>query len=180
LLAERAAALVVGDPGDPGTQIGPMVHAKAVNHVSDLVRDAIDNGATVVTGGTADGLFYPPTVLAGVTRSARVYSEESFGPLAPIIEVDGVEEAIGVANDTQYGLAAALFTRDVGRGLSVAKRISSGICHINGATVHDEAQMPFGGVKASGYGRFGSTAAIEEFTELRWITISSQERQYPI
>jgi benzaldehyde dehydrogenase (NAD) len=180
LLAQRAAKLVVGDPEDPATQLGPLVHQASVEHVTALVRDAVDNGATVITGGEADGLYFPATVLTGVTKAARIYTEESFGPLAPIIEVDGAEEAIEVANDSEYGLAAALFTRDVSRGLELARRIQSGICHINGATVHDEAQMPFGGVKSSGFGRFGSAASLEEFTELRWITISTQERHYPI
>jgi acyl-CoA reductase-like NAD-dependent aldehyde dehydrogenase len=180
LLAERASKLVVGDPQDPGTHLGPLVHEKAVAHVSDLVEDAIAKGATAVTGGQADGLFYPATVLTGVTKDARVYTEESFGPLAPIIEVDGEAEAIRVANDTEYGLSAALFTGDVSRGIALAKQIQSGICHINGATVHDEAQMPFGGVKASGFGRFGSDASLNEFTELRWITVSTEDRHYPI
>ena len=180
LLAERAAKLVVGDPEDPATQLGPLVHQASVEHVTALVRDAVDNGATVITGGEADGLYFPATVLTGVTKAARIYTEESFGPLAPIIEVDGAEEAIEVANDSEYGLAAALFTSDVSRGLELARRIQSGICHINGATVHDEAQMPFGGVKSSGFGRFGSAASLEEFTELRWITVSTQERHYPI
>ncbi|MGQ4618918.1 aldehyde dehydrogenase family protein [Nocardia sp. R7R-8] len=179
-LAERAGALVVGDPQEPGTQLGPLVHEAAVAHVHALVQDAVAHGAAVRTGGEPDGLFYPPTVLTGVTADARIYSEESFGPLAPIIVVDGVDEAVRVANDSEYGLSAAVFTSDVDLGLRVARRIESGICHINGATVHDEAQMPFGGAKASGYGRFGSQAAIEEFTELRWVTISSEHRHYPI
>ncbi|ROZ52910.1 aldehyde dehydrogenase family protein [Rhodococcus sp. WS1] len=180
LLARRAKALVVGDPDDHTTQLGPMVHQGAVAHLEALVADAVEHGATVVTGGTSDGLYYPPTVLTGVTSTARLYAEESFGPLAPIITVDGVDEAIRVANDSEYGLSAALFTRDVGNALTLAQRIVSGICHINGATVHDEAQMPFGGVKSSGFGRFGSTASLEEFTELRWITVSSADRHYPI
>ena len=180
LLAERAAKLVVGDPEDPATQLGPLVHDASVEHVSALVRDAVGHGATVVTGGEANGLYFPATVLTGVTKAARIYTEESFGPLAPIIEVDGAEEAIEVANDSEYGLAAALFTGDVSRGLELARRVQSGICHINGATVHDEAQMPFGGVKSSGFGRFGSAASLEEFTELRWITVSTQDRHYPI
>ncbi|WP_342660268.1 Vanillin dehydrogenase [Rhodococcus ruber] len=179
-LAERARTLVVGDPADPATQLGPLVHEAAVEHVDALVRDAVERGATVLTGGTSNGLFYPPTVLTGVTADARLYSEESFGPLAPIFVVDGVDEAVQLANDSEYGLSAAVFTTDVDLGLEVARRIESGICHVNGATVHDEAQMPFGGVKASGYGRFGSTASVEEFTELRWLTVSSQHRHYPI
>lgn len=179
-VAERARALVVGNPADAATQLGPLVHADAVDHVDALVQDAVARGATAVTGGTPDGLYYPPTVLAGVTTDARIYSEESFGPLAPIFVVDGVDEAVTMANDSEYGLSAAVFTRDVDLGIAVARRIESGICHVNGATVHDEAQMPFGGAKASGYGRFGSAASVEEFTELRWLTVSSTHRHYPI
>ncbi|WP_280424607.1 aldehyde dehydrogenase [Nocardia carnea] len=179
-LAERARALVVGDPQEPGTQLGPLVHEAAVAHVHALVQDAVAHGATVLTGGEPDGLFFPPTVLTGVGAEARIYTEESFGPLAPIIVVDGVDEAVRVANDSEYGLSAAVFTSDADLGLYVARRIESGICHINGATVHDEAQMPFGGVKASGFGRFGSQASLEEFTELRWVTLSSEHRHYPI
>jgi len=119
-------------------------------------------------------------VLDHVTPAMRIYNEESFGPVAAIIRVSGVDEAVRVANDTEYGLAAAVFGRDLMRALAVARRIESGICHINGPTVHDEAQMPFGGVKASGYGRFGGGAAIHEFTELRWITINSGKGRYPI
>jgi acyl-CoA reductase-like NAD-dependent aldehyde dehydrogenase len=100
--------------------------------------------------------------------------------VAAIIRVGGVEEAVRVANDSEYGLAAAVFGRDVNRALSVARRLETGICHVNGPTVHDEAQMPFGGVKASGYGRFGGAAAIHEFTELRWITIATGPGRYPI
>ena len=119
-------------------------------------------------------------VLDNVTPAMRIYAEESFGPVAAIIRVGGVEEAVRVANDSEYGLAAAVFGRDLSRALSVARRLETGICHVNGPTVHDEAQMPFGGVKASGYGRFGGAAAIHEFTELRWITVGTGPRHYPI
>jgi acyl-CoA reductase-like NAD-dependent aldehyde dehydrogenase len=119
-------------------------------------------------------------VLDHVTPAMRIYAEESFGPIAAIIRVRGVDEAVRVANDTDYGLSSAVFGQDIRRALDVASRIEAGICHINGPTVHDEAQMPFGGVKASGYGRFGGTAAIGEFTELRWITLSSLPGHYPI
>lgn len=180
LLAERASKLVLGDPQDPSTQLGPLVHQGAVDHVAGLVKDAVEHGAKVLSGGEANGLYYPATVISGLSKQARLYTEESFGPLAPIIVVDSVEEAIEVANDSEYGLSAALFTGDVAGAMRIARRIQSGILHINGATVHDEAQMPFGGVKSSGYGRFGSAASLEEFTELRWITISTQERHYPI
>ena len=110
----------------------------------------------------------------------RIYGEEIFGPVVTIVRVDGVDEAVRVANDTEYGLSAAVFGRDIARALAVAKRIESGICHVNGPTVHDEAQMPFGGMKASGYGRFGGKAGIDEFTELRWITIETGPQHYPI
>lgn len=179
-LAARAAALVVGDPRNPATQIGPLVNAAAARHVGALIEDAIAGGAERLAGGPAEGLYVPPTVLRGVTPAMRVYAEESFGPIASIIEVDGVEEAVTVANDTEYGLSAAVFSRDAATALHIAQRIRSGICHINGATVHDEPQMPFGGVGASGWGRFGSRAALEEFTELRWITVQSGARHYPI
>jgi vanillin dehydrogenase len=179
-LARRAENLVVGAPDDPQAQIGPMVHETARDHVMALIDDAVAQGAEVVVGGTAEGLYVRPTVLRGVTPSMRVYREESFGPLLAVIEVDGVDAAVEAANDSDYGLAAAVFTSDPGQALQVARRIKSGICHINGATVHDEAQMPFGGVGGSGWGRFGSRAALEEFTELRWITVQAGHRHYPI
>jgi benzaldehyde dehydrogenase (NAD) len=108
-----------------------------------------------------------------------LFREESFGPQVSITRVNSVDEAVRLANDTDYGLAASVFTRDLAKGLDVAKRIESGICHINGPTVHDEAQMPFGGMKASGYGRFGGKAAVDQFTETRWITIQTTPRHYP-
>jgi vanillin dehydrogenase len=179
-LVERASALRVGDPRDPETQLGPLVGVAARDRVARMVDDAVQHGATLLTGGEAAGLLYPPTVLAGVTPEMRVYHEESFGPIVGLIEVDGPDEAVRVANDTEYGLAAAVFGADVPTALALARRIESGMCHVNGATVHDEPQMPFGGVKASGWGRFGGRAALEEFTELRWITIQQGRRPYPI
>lgn len=119
-------------------------------------------------------------MVAGVTPAMRLYSEESFGPVAAAIEADGDEDAVRLADDTEYGLAAAVFGGDVDRTYGVAQRIESGICHVNGATVHDEPQMRFGGVKSSGWGRFGGRAALEEFTELRWMTIQAGGRHYPI
>jgi acyl-CoA reductase-like NAD-dependent aldehyde dehydrogenase len=110
----------------------------------------------------------------------RLYRDESFGPVVGLIRVADEEEAIRVANDTAHGLAASVFTKDIVRGLRVARRIQSGICHINGPTVHDEPQMPFGGLGASGYGRFGGKAGIDFFTELRWITIAGEPGHYPI
>ena len=179
-LGERAAALKVGDPRDPETEIGPLVSRSALERVSGLVDDAVERGARVVTGGEADGPCYRPTVLSGVTAEMRIYHEESFGPVVGITSVDSPDEAVRVANDTEYGLAASVFGGHVPTALDVARQIESGICHVNGATVHDEPQMPFGGVKASGWGRFGGKAAIEEFTELRWITVQDGSRHYPL
>lgn len=115
----------------------------------------------------------------GVTPGMRLYDEESFGPVKPVIRVKDEDEAVAIANDTEYGLSASVYSRDIRRAMAVAARIESGICHINGPTVHDEAQMPFGGVKGSGYGRFGGKAAIAEFTDLRWITVEDPHQHYP-
>jgi vanillin dehydrogenase len=179
-LGERAAALTVGDPRDPETQIGPLVNRFALERVTALVEDAVQRGARVVTGGEAEGPCYRPTVLTGVTPEMRIYHEESFGPVVGLMSVDSPEEAVRVANDTEYGLAASVFGGHVPTALDLVRQIESGIGHVNGATVHDEPQMPFGGVKASGWGRFGGKAAIEEFTELRWITIQQGSRHYPL
>ena len=179
-LAERAAKLTVGDPRDQTTMIGPVVNDAARERILELIEDARAKGAEVLTGGDADGNLITPTVLADVTPEMRIYEEESFGPVVTIVPVSGTEEAIETANDTEYGLSAAVFGEDVDQAMEVARRIESGICHINSSTVHDEPQMPFGGVKASGWGRFGGKAALEEFTELRWMTIQQGARHYPI
>ncbi len=179
-LGERASRLVVGDPRDQGTMIGPVVDDAARERILGLIEDARAKGAEVLAGGQADGNCIAPTVLAGVTPEMRIYGEESFGPVVALVPVDGTEEAVRVANDTEYGLAAAVFSADVPAALDVARRIESGICHVNSSTVHDEPQMPFGGVKDSGWGRFGGSAALEEFTELRWLSIQQTSRHYPI
>ncbi len=179
-LAERAKALPVGDPREPTTAIGPLKYPAALERVTGLVDDAVSRGAETLSGAQADGPCFPPTVLQGVTPEMRLYAEESFGPLVAVVSVDGPDEAVRVANDTQYGLAAAVFSENVPAALELAQRIESGICHINDTTVHDEPQMPFGGVKASGFGRFGGRTALEEFTELRWITVQQEPREYPI
>jgi acyl-CoA reductase-like NAD-dependent aldehyde dehydrogenase len=172
--------LRVGDPANPETQIGSMVSERAAGRVQELVRDAVNRGARLVCGGEVNGTLFQPTVLDRVTPEMRIYREESFGPVVIVLPVNDDDEAIRVANDTEYGLAAAVFSNDLDRAYAVASRIESGICHINGPTVADEPQMPFGGVKESGFGRFGGRAGIDEFTELRWITIQTGHRHYPI
>ena len=176
-LAKRAAALPAGDPRGH-VVLGALVSLEAAEKMDALIADATAKGAKVVAGGKRTGAIVDATVVDHVKPGMRMYGEESFGPVKPVIRVKDQEEAIRVANDTEYGLSSAVFSRDVQRALAVAKRLETGICHINGPTVHDEGQMPFGGVKASGYGRFGSKAVIAEFTELRWITIEGPQH-YP-
>jgi len=176
--AAKARSLPHGDPRGH-VILGSLVTKEAVTRNKELLDDAVAKGARVAAGGEFNGTVVSATVLDRVTPAMRIYTEESFGPVKPVIRVKDTEEAIRVANDTEYGLSAAVFGKDIARALGVARRIQSGICHINAPTVHDEGQMPFGGTKASGYGRFGGKAAIDEFTELRWITIQTGPHPYP-
>ncbi|WP_430396524.1 aldehyde dehydrogenase [Ferrovibrio sp.] len=178
--AAKAKSLTSGDPRQGNVALGALVNVEAVDRVLALVDEAVSQGAKLVAGGSRDGAVMSATVLDHVTPDMRIYHEESFGPVACVVRADGEAAAVHAANDTEYGLSAAVFSRNIPRALTVAKRIDSGICHINGPTVHDEAQMPFGGVKASGYGRFGGKAGVEQFTELRWITLETQPGHFPI
>ncbi|HTT03381.1 MAG TPA: aldehyde dehydrogenase [Steroidobacteraceae bacterium] len=179
-LAKRVAALPVGDPREGEFVIGSVVARATVDRVEKLVADAVAQGAKVLTGGEkASGTIMKGIVVDKVTPQMTLFREESFGPQVSITRVKSADEAVALANDTEYGLSAAIFTRDIARGIELAKRIDTGICHINSPTVQDEAQMPFGGVKASGYGRFGGKAGIDQFTELRWITVQIAPRHYP-
>ncbi|AUW46237.1 aldehyde dehydrogenase [Rhizobium leguminosarum] len=177
-LAARASQLPAGDPRGH-VVLGSLISLDAAKKMEELIADATAKGAKLVAGGKRSGTVVEATLLDHVTPEMRVYAEESFGPVKPIIRVSGEEEAIRIANDTEYGLSSAVFSRNVQRAMAVAARIESGICHINGPTVNDEAQMPFGGVKGSGYGRFGGKAAIAEFTDLRWITVEDSAQHYP-
>ena len=178
-LVKRVASLKVGDPKEPDTAIGPLINGHQLRQISESVATAVRDGARILCGGRAEGPCFLPTVVAGVRPGSAFSREETFGPVVSIIEVDGPDEAVAVANETMYGLTAAVFTQDLAMGLDVAERIESGIVHINDQTVHDEPQMPFGGVKDSGWGRFGGRAALEEFTELRWLSIQRSPRRYP-
>lgn len=176
-LAAKASKLPAGNPREH-VVLGSLVDLAPAERMDTLIADATEKGAKVVAGGKRNGTIVEATLLDGVKSQMKIYNEESFGPVKSIIRVSGVDEAVRVANDTEYGLSAAVFGRDIKRAFAVSKRIQSGICHINGPTVADEAQMPFGGTKSSGYGRFGGKAVINEFTELRWITIEG-EQHYP-
>jgi benzaldehyde dehydrogenase (NAD) len=178
--AKKAAALPLGDPRKPEPVVlGSVIGMSTVEHCNALIDDAVSKGAKLVCGEKATSTLMPATVLDHVTPAMRIYREETFGPVKCIVRVKSTEEAIACANDNEYGLSAAVFGRDLARAFNVARKIDSGICHINAPTVHDEAQMPFGGVKGSGYGRFGGKAGVEAFTELRWITMQTQPRHYP-
>ena len=177
--AAKAKSLSVGDPREGKAILGSVIDRSAADRVMSLVLDAVGKGAKLAAGGSINGTLINAHVLDHVTPDMRIYEEESFGPVTTVVRVKGDDDAVRIANDTPYGLSSAVFSRDVTRAFAVARRLQTGICHINGPTVHDEAQMPFGGVKDSGYGRFGGKAAINEFTELRWITIQSGHRHYP-
>lgn len=177
--ATKTSKLPLGDPRQGPVVLGSVVDMSTVERCNRLIDDALTKGATLVCGGKANNTLYPATIIDHVTPQMDIYQEESFGPVKGIVRVNGVEEAIACANDNEYGLSAAVFGKDSGRAFEVAKRIESGICHINSSTVQDEAQMPFGGVKGSGYGRFGGKAGINEFTDLRWVTIQTNNRHYP-
>ena len=178
-LADKAASLPLGDPRQGPVVLGSVVDMATVQRCNALIDDALAKGAKLVIGGRAGSTLMPATLIDHVTPDMRIYHEETFAPVKAIVRVDGEDEAVRVANDNEFGLSAAVFGRDVARAMNVARRIESGICHINGPTVHDEAQMPFGGVKGSGWGRFGGRAGIDAFTELRWITVQTTARHYP-
>jgi benzaldehyde dehydrogenase (NAD) len=178
-LAAKAKSLPLGDPRQGPTVLGSVVDMSAVERGNALIDDALAQGAVLVCGGKASDTLMPATLLDRVTPAMRIYREETFAPVKAIVRVNGVEAAVATANDNAFGLASAVFGRDIARAWQVALRIDAGICHVNGPTVHDEAQMPFGGVKDSGYGRFGGKAGIDAFTELRWITVQTTPRHYP-
>lgn len=178
-LVTRSSSLEAGDPRRRDVALGTIVSIEAANRIGSLIADAVAKGANLALGGRIEGAVVQPTILDRVTPQMKLYAEESFGPVVAVIRVPNESEAVRVANDSLFGLSSAVFSGDTARALRVAAQIDSGMCHINGPTVHDEAQMPFGGTKESGYGRFGGKAAIAEFTDLRWITIQTGPRHYP-
>jgi acyl-CoA reductase-like NAD-dependent aldehyde dehydrogenase len=178
-LAEKTAGLKVGSPAEADTIIGPLINADALATVQRRVDDAVAKGARVLAGGAAVGPCFQATVLADVPDESELAKEETFGPVLAIEVVDSADEAVERANATSYGLSAGIITSDPDRGFALAQRLESGIVHVNDQPVGDEPQMPFGGVKDSGWGRFGGHAVIDEFTELRWITVQSGTHPFP-
>ncbi|RIV80141.1 aldehyde dehydrogenase [Aurantiacibacter xanthus] len=179
--AEKVRGLPAGDPTEGKTPLGAVVDRKTVDHCYSLIEEATSKGAELLVGGeTTMNVVMPAHLVDKVTPDMKLFRDESFGPVVGIARARDEAHAIELANDTQYGLSSAVFTKDTARGMKVAKQIQAGICHINGSTVGDEAQMPFGGMKASGYGRFGGKAGIDAFTELRWVTFETEPGHYPI
>jgi len=178
-LVEKTKGLKTGNPGDHDTVIGPLISEGALELVRSRVDEAVAKGATVLAGGEAIGSCYQATLLADVPADSDFANHETFGPVAAIEIVDDADEAIARANATSYGLSAGIITTDTDRGLALAQQIEAGIVHVNDQTVGDEPQMPFGGVKDSGFGRFGGTAVVGEFTEVHWITVQSGSHPFP-
>jgi len=181
---ERVKSLTVGDPADPSTIVGPLINRRGAQRVSKLVKDAASKGANLLTGdGVIEGpneTLIRPVVLSGVTSDMDIFASEIFGPATVIHPVDSTAAAIDMANDTEYGLTGGVISRDLNTALDVVSRVRSGIIHINDQAIGDEPMAPFGGIKNSGYGKFGGTAGIESFTEQRWITIQHTGRPvYP-
>jgi aldehyde dehydrogenase (NAD+) len=178
-VAARAKTYKVGDPHDPHTVIGPLIRRSQCGFIDGQIEDAVAKGAKVLTGGTHQDNFYQPTIVAGVTAGMRIYAEESFGPITSVIKCKSAEEALTIANDTSYGLAAGVITNDMQKAMDLALRIDTGMVHINDTTVADEPHVPFGGIKNSGMGREGGRYSMEEMTELKWVTIQLGQRQFP-
>jgi acyl-CoA reductase-like NAD-dependent aldehyde dehydrogenase len=178
-LVAKTAGLKVGDPKEHDTIIGPLINEQALETVKGRVEEAVAKGAKVLAGGGAEGPVFQPTLLTDVPPDSEFAKLETFGPVAAIEIVDSADEAVERANSTGYGLAAGIITRDNDKGFALAQQLESGIVHVNDQPVGDEPQMPFGGVKDSGWGRFGGRAAMDEFTELRWITVQSGTRPFP-
>ncbi|HEX6358394.1 benzaldehyde dehydrogenase [Actinophytocola sp.] len=179
-LAKRASMLPVGDPNTEQVALGPLINERQLSNVDRIVTETVAAGAEVRAGGTYERLFYQPTVLAGVTSSMPAFREEIFGPVAPVVVVRDADEAVAVANETEYGLVAAVQTGSVERGRDLARRLRTGIVHVNDQTLNNDAYAPFGGTGASGNGsRFGSQSSWDEFTQWQWVTYREQAHAFP-
>jgi acyl-CoA reductase-like NAD-dependent aldehyde dehydrogenase len=176
---QKVASLRAGDPAHPRTVVGPLISARSAQRLAALVKDAVARGADVLTGGEPEGAVHPATVLTGVPKDAELYFTESFGPVCVLETFADDDTAVALANDTENGLTCGIITENATHGLAVARRVRTGIVHINDQSVADEPQAPFGGVKASGYGRFGGRWGIEAFSNTRWVTLATRHAHYP-
>lgn len=166
-----ASKVGMGDLRDPNTVIAPIISERQRQRVRDHIADAVAKGAKVETGGEWEGNRCQPTLLTGVTEQMSVCRAETFGPVTSIYPIDSYEEGLALANDTEYGLSSAIFTKDIDKAFHFARNIDAGMCHVNGPTIHDEAHVPFGGNGESGFGREGTDADMEAMTELKWVTV---------
>ena len=179
-LAARAEAITVGNTVTEEVGLGPMINVRQLERARQMLSEAVEAGARVVAGGTTDGPYFRPTVVADVSRSSRLWTEEIFAPIAPVLVVDDDDSAVQIANDTPYGLVNSVLTADLARGMRVARQLRAGMVHVNDATPQDEALAPFGGMGASGLGgRSGGDANLEEFTQRRWLTVAPGPVHYP-
>jgi benzaldehyde dehydrogenase (NAD) len=179
-LRDKAQHLRMGDPYREDVQLGPIVNEKQVKRVDDIVRRSVDGGARLVIGGSYEGLFYQPTVLADVTQDLPAWTDEIFGPVAPVTTFRTDDEALALANASEYGLVGAVYSRSMSRGLALAQRIKAGMVHVNDGTLNDEATIPFGGTGMSGNGaRYGGDANLDNFTEWQWVTVRDEPPTFP-
>jgi benzaldehyde dehydrogenase (NAD) len=179
-LRDKAQRLRMGDPYREDVQLGPIVNEKQIRRVADIVDRSVEGGARLVTGGAHEGLFYQPTVLADVTPDLPAWTDEIFGPVAPVTTFRTDEEALALANSSEYGLVGAVYSRSMSRGLSIAQRIKAGMVHVNDGTLNDEATIPFGGTGMSGNGaRYGGEANLDNFTEWQWVTVRDEPPTFP-
>jgi len=178
-LATTARRLRTGDPYREDVELGPIVNEQQLKRVDDIVKRSVESGARLVVGGTHEGLFYRPTVLTEVTLTTPAWTDEVFGPVAPVITFDGDDEAVALANSSQYGLSGAVYSRSISRGLAIAQQIKAGMVHVNDQTINDEATIPFGGMGLSGNGsRYGGEANLDTFTEWQWVTVRDEAKSY--
>ncbi|WPO72286.1 MULTISPECIES: aldehyde dehydrogenase family protein [unclassified Streptomyces] len=175
----KAASLKVGDPAEPGTHIGPLINSSQADAVSAVVEQAVAAGATALLHGSTEGNVVAPSVLTGLPADSPVLGQEIFGPVALILPFDGEDEAVRIANDTPYGLSGAVHTADIERGVRIAKRVRTGMIHVNDGTVHDEAIVPFGGEKSSGVGRLNGESTVDVFTTQKWISVQYGRSRFP-
>jgi aldehyde dehydrogenase (NAD+) len=177
--AAKAKTLQVGDPRDPHTVIGPLIRTSQCQMIDRKIKEAVAAGARVLSGGTYEGNFYQPTVVADVTPNMAAFRDELFGPVAAVSRADDADHALALANNSSYGLSSAVLTNDLQLAMRFALELEAGMVHLNGPTVHDEPTVPFGGVKDSGSGREGGRWSVEEMTEVKWVTIQMGRRHYP-
>ena len=178
-LVAKVKQLKVGDPREHDTVIGPLIQGRQCEFIHGQLEDAKEKGARILTGGTYEGNYFQPTVVADVTEQMSLFRDENFGPVIGVIPAKDSDAALAIANDTEYGLSSAVITNDLQKAMHFALNLEAGAVHINHCTIHDEPHVPFGGVKNSGFGKEGGRFLMEEMTELKWVTIQLGQRHYP-